>query len=57
MKQYKVMFEFLGKKGSCKIKATSPDHAKEILKARLMITKVEPEGNPVDDIMKMFGWR
>ena len=56
MKQYRVEFEFLTKKGSCKIKASSPDHAREILKARLMITKVEPDSNPVDDLMKMFGW-
>lgn len=56
MNQYSVEFELFGKKGSCKIKASSPEHAREILKAKLLITKLEPVHNPVDDIMRMFGW-
>jgi hypothetical protein len=56
IKKHRVSFEFLGKKGSCTIKAGSPERAREILRARLIITEVHPLNNSIEDFFNGFGW-
>ena len=57
MNQYKIYFEFFGRKMKTTITAKNESEAKQILARKIIFHKVEkkePDGGPVVDFLKGF---